>query len=359
MAGFKVDTSGVQSTSSTKSTTSNVDYKSMNEEIISIVGISKKAKPVVGFPSGYIDLGLQPRPDFEQLRDANDAKQNKALAEGTASVVVKDLFDNGTKHTQVEVFCNPRKPAKAFTLVIDFPQYQVDKGKYFGDETSGPSAYRMYMGGEWSVQDPEDEAKRMRIIQNHMYLVENTNNPVKKWALGIGTTIAKMCVAADLEDEDGLVSKDSITGVLGKPMMFSIRTYMKPDRKDDSKSYFTEDIKFAGALAEGMNLPDFDESTIHGVNFNQANDLDMLNLVRFTAKNTMKRAEGWKDSVIYKEIEQAKKDWKANKDAEDKLAEESKPANKESKKVATSNEPEPDDYTSEEDSEEIDDDIPF
>ena len=316
MSNFKVDTSGAQQSSGNSSATkSTVDYAAMNQEIIDIVGTQKKGKTVVGYVSGFIDLGNQGRPDFEQLRDENSADQNKAIADGGAKVVTKDLYDNGKMHRGVEVFCNPRTPAKAFTLAVDFPQYEVDKGKYFGEST--PAPFRLYMGGEWSVADPDDGGSKMRIIQNHMYMSENTNNTHNKWALGTTTTIAKMCVAAGLEDDNGLVSKDDITGILGKAMMFNVQVWNKPAKNDASKTYYTESIKFVGEVPEGLPTPEFDEDLIHGVNFNQANDPDMLNQIRFVAKNTMKLATDWETSVIKKEIEQAKADWKANKDAEE------------------------------------------
>ncbi len=317
---FKVDTTGSQQATKdgggSNFTKSTVDYAAMNADVIAVVGTDKKAKTVVGYPSGYIDLGLQPRPDFEQLRNEDDADQNKAIAEGKAHVRVGGFYDNGKMHRNVEIFCNPRTPAKAFTLSIDFPQYQLDKGKYFGDESGETKPYRMYMGGEWSVIDPEDGEKKMRIIQNHMYMTENTNNPQNQWALGTNTTVAKMCTAADLQDENGLVSKESITGVLGQPMMFNIRAWEKPAKTGDKK-YFTENIKFVGEVPEGLPTPEFDEDLIYGVNFNQGNDPDMLNRVRITAKNTMKLAEDWDKSVIKKEIAKAKDDWKAKKQAED------------------------------------------
>jgi hypothetical protein len=318
MSNFKVDTSGAQQSSGNTATKSNVDYDAMNQEVIDILGTQKKGKTVVGFVSGFIDLGNQPRPDFEQLRKEDDADQNKAISEGNAKVVTKDLYDNGKMHRGVEVFCNPRTPAKAFTLVVDFPQYKVDKGKYFGEPN--PAPLRLYMGNEWLLNDPDDAARKMRIVQNHMYMTENTNNPQNQWALGTTTTVSKMCVAAGLEDENGLVSKDDITELLGKSMMFNVQVWNKPAKKDASKSYYTESIKFIGEVPEGLTTPEFDEELIHGVNFNQENDPVMLNQIRHTAKNTMKLATDWKDSVIKKEIDQAKADWKANKDAEEKAS---------------------------------------
>lgn len=311
---FKVDTSGAQQSSGNTNTDKpKVDYDAMNLEVINTVGTQNKAKTVIGYPTGYVDLGMQPRANYEELMQEGDTpkavKQREDIANGLAESVTKDFYDNGTWHKQADVFSKPRKPAKAFTLAVDFPQYEVDKGKYFGE--SNPQPLRLYMGGEWSVIDPEgDGEKKMRIVQNHMYMSENTNNPHNEWALPTTSTIHKMCVAANLENGKGLCSKDNITDVLGKPMMFNIQVFNKPAKNDATKLFYQEKIKFVSEVPEGMPCPELPEGMIHGVNFNQINDPDMLNQIRFHAKNTMKLATDYEGSVIKGEIDKAKEDYK-------------------------------------------------
>lgn len=351
MGNFKVDTSGSQQAGGSGTYTSNVDYDAMHQEVIDLLGTQKKGKTIVGYISGFIDLGMQPRPDFEKLYDEKDADMVKNLKEGNARIEKKNFFDNGKWHNDAEVFCNPRPPAKAFTLAVDFPQYEIDKGKYFGDEKSNPAPLRLYMGGTWRVNDPDDGARKMTIIQRHMYMTENTNNNFDQWALGTTTTIHKMCVAAGLEDENGLTSKDNITDLLGKSMMFEVQVWNKPDKNDKSKSYYTEKIKFVGEVPEGLTTPAFDDKYIFGVNMNVENDPEMLDVVSAVCKNTMKLAEDYKDSVIKKEIDKAKADWKAQNASKN-----SSGANTEGKKEkASGNSPK----ATDDPQIDFDDDIPF
>ena len=97
-----------------------------------------------------------------------------------------------------------------------------------------------------------------------------------------------------------------------------------------------------------MGIPTFDEDYIFGVNFDGGNDAKFLKDVRHTAKNTMKLATDWDDSYIKKEIEQSKKDWVANKNAEEDKTDKAKVEKSTPKKIETT-EPEID----------FCDDIPF
>ena len=194
--------------------------------------------------------------------------------------------------------CTPAKPAKAFALVVDFPTYMQD----FGGEI-GEKPFRMFMGGTFFVKNPDSaEGKKMQIIQNPFYMVENTNNPQNKWALGVTSLPARMCVAAGLADADGLVNKDSIVGLLGKALQFEVRVWNKPDKNDPSKTYYTENIKFVGKLPKGMVAPTLDDSALFGVNMTAANNPDMVKQVRAVAKNTMKLATNFEGSILQQEF---------------------------------------------------------
>lgn len=354
---FKVDTSGAgkSSGSNTQSDKPRVDYDAMNLEVINVVGTQNKAKTVIGYPTGYVDLGMQPRDNYEELMQEGNTpkaiKQREDIAAGLAEEVVKDYYDNGTWHKQATVFSKPRKPAKAFTFAVDFPQYTVDKAKYFEEGKSEPLPLRLYMGGEWSVLDPESEDnKKMRIVQNHMYMAENTNNPLNEWALPTTSTIHKMSVAANLENVKGLCSKDRITEILGKPMMFNIQVWNKPAKNDATKLYYTEKIKFMSEVPEGMPCVELPDGMIHGVNFNQVNDPEMLKQIRFHAKNTMKLATDYSGSVIKQEIDQAKEDFKNSlPKQDDKPAAPKEPVPQNSGSASVPSEPPVD----------FDDDVPF
>lgn len=299
--GFKVVTSDAGAGNSNKSGGNNdfdLDaFLAKQQEAIVLMETENASENLAGVVSGYIDLGIQPRGDYEEEYDPSDEKLAKKLENGS----FLDTRYNSDKKKRMEMLCTPRTPAKAFALSVDFPEYLQE---FTFDDKTVKKPYRMYMGGNWSVIDPEgDGQKKMKMIQQQFSMVENTNNPQDKWALGTGTNISKMCVAAGLGDEHGLVSKDSIVELLGKTLLFEVRVWNKPAKNDASKSYFTEHIKFVGKLAKGQSPLELPEGTeVWGVNFAEENDPEMLKQVRAIAKNTMKLATNWENSVIRKEL---------------------------------------------------------
>lgn len=307
---FELDTSDVAQ-SSGGSTTSNVDFDAMNKEVVEILGTQKKAKTVVGYPVGIYDLGLQPRLPFEKVHNPDDEDERASLANGDATLEHHaKYYDDGKWLTDVEIFTKPRKPAKAIALAVDFPQFTVDKGKYFGE--SNPLPLRFIMCGTWSVQNPDNPEKKMPIVQAPIYLSENTNNDANEWAISNRTTLHKMAEAAELLNDNGNFKASDVSKLLGKPLMFKIQVFMKASKKDASKEYYTESIKFVGEVPEGLPTPEFDNSMIHGVNMNKANDPTAFNQLRAVIKNTMRLSEGWEGSVIKQELEAAKAEKKAS-----------------------------------------------
>jgi hypothetical protein len=244
--------------------------------------------------SSYVDMGIQERGEYEDIYVPTDPKHIEKLSNGS---FVEDRYNNKEKK-KVPTICTPAKPAKAFVLGVDFPQYMFDYG---GDIGARP--FRMFMGGKFFVKNPDSaEGKKMAIVQNPMYMVENTNNPQNKWALPVTSMISKMCVAAGLGDEHGLVSKDAITGLLGKALQFEVRVWDKPAKVGDA-TYYTENIKFVGKLPKGMPVPELDSKFIFGVNMTSANDPEMVKQLRAEHKNTMKLATNWEGSVLQKELQ--------------------------------------------------------
>lgn len=252
---------------------------------------------ILGQVCGYLDLGIQERGEYEEVYNPTDPKHIEKLEKGS---FVEDRY-NGKEKKKVPTICTPATPAKAYTLVVDFPDYMQDFG---GD--IGLKPFRMYMGGEFWVKNPDSaEGKKMKIIQRPFYMVENTNNPANKWALGTTTIPAKMGVAAGLADADGLFTKDQIVGLLGKTFQFEVRVWMKPDKNDQSKTYFTESIKYVGKPSKGQTVFSEDDPCF-GVNFSSKNNPDWVKQLRASAKNTMKLALNWEGSVLQSEIEGSK-----------------------------------------------------
>lgn len=293
-----VTNDAIQNTSA--SSDSAPDWDKINAEkrekelaIIKMLETQNNSEVLTGCVSCYYDLGIQERGEYEDIYVPTDPRHIEKLANGS---FVEDRY-NAKEKKKVPTICTPAKPAKAFVLGVDFPQYMVDYGGEIGERP-----FRMFMGGKFFVKNPDSaEGKKMAIVQNPMYMVENTNNPQNKWALPVTSMISKMCVAAGLGDEHGLVSKDDITGLLGKALQFEVRVWDKPAKVGDA-TYYTELIKFVGKLPKGMPVVELDDKFIAGVNMTSANDPEMVKQLRAEHKNTMKLATNWEGSVLQKEL---------------------------------------------------------
>ena len=278
---------------------SNIDWDKINAEkrerelhIIKMLETQNESISVSGVISAYCDLGIQERGEYEEVYEPNNPKHIEKLTKGS---FVEDRYNDKEKK-KVPTLCTPSKPAKAFVLGVDFPQYMIDYGGDIGERP-----FRMFLGGKFFIKNPDSaEGKKMAIVQNPMYMVENTNNPQNRWALPVNSSVAKMCVAAGLADADGLVTKEKITDLLGKALQFEVRVWDKPAK--NGESYYTEHIKFVGKLPKGMPEPVLDTKFIFGVNMTSANDPEMIKQLRAEHKNTMKLATNWEGSVLQKEL---------------------------------------------------------
>lgn len=287
---------------------SNIDWEKVNaerrereEKVIALLETQDESVSICGVISGYVDLGIQERGEYEEEYNKDDPKHAEKLEKGS---FVEDRY-NGKLKKKVPTLCTPAKPAKAFTLAVDFPDYMMDYGGDIGEKP-----FRMFMGGSFFVKNPDSaEGKKMKIVQNSMYMTENTNNPQNKWALGQTSLPCKMGKAAGITDEHGLMTKDDIGKLLGKALQFEVRVWDKPSKDDPSKTFYTESLKFVGKLPKGMPEPDLSKVSIFGVNMGAANDIEMVKQLRAEHRNTMKLASNWEGSVLQKELEELRKSY--------------------------------------------------
>ena len=271
----------------------NAEKRERELKNIEMLETQSESASLSGVISAYVDLGIQERGEFEEVYEPNNPKHIEKIEKGS---FVEDRYNDKEKK-KVPTLCTPSKPAKAFVLGVDFPQYMVDYGGDIGERP-----FRMFLGGKFFIMNPDStEGKKMAIVQNPMYMVENTNNPQNRWALPVNSMFARMCVAAGLGDADGLVSKDKIGELLGKALQFEVRVWDKP-AKTGSATYYTEHIKFVGKLPKGMPAPVLDDKYIFGVNMSAANNPEMLKQLRAEHKNTMKLATNWQGSVLQGEL---------------------------------------------------------
>lgn len=324
-----------------------VDYDALHNHIIEACGTQSKARTIPAYISGIYDLGTQPRPPFEALYDETDERQTKALNDGNAEVVTKNFYDNDAKkwHNDAQVFVKPLPARQAITLCITFPQIVVDIDPFFGGE-SNPRPLNVIYGGEFFAVKTDGSGKKEKIVQSPLFIQENTNNPSGTWGLPTTSLLHKMGSALGLLNEHNLMKVDKLGDMLGKALTFQLRIWNKPN-KNGGDAWFTEQVKFVGDIPEGLPVPEFDSSFIHGINVNGDNDLETVKHLNSKVRNTIMRAENYEGSDIEKLFKQVQEERTAsNTNSPENTANEPSKEDKTENKVPASkkavvDEPEP------------------
>jgi hypothetical protein len=262
---------------------SEVDWDALNAHVISVAGTAQRSRSIPGVISGIYDLGVQERPDYEEVWNGNADAEAAAIAENE-SIYFKD---EGGKRWK----CRPQQPCQQIAIAVDFPQVMVDKGQFFG--SSNPAPLRMLLNGEYTLN-------RERVVGRGFSLSE-MKHPDGTWAFPKQTVIHKLADAAGLTDEKGLFYKENIGDLIGGICQFEFRVYMKPSK--DGRLFFTEDIKLVGMVPEGISVPTLDEKYFHLVNMSGENNEEYVKQMRVSIKNTIKKAKDYEGSDIQKLLE--------------------------------------------------------
>lgn len=286
--GFKFN--ATTTTRSSGGSQKEIDWDAMNAHVIEKAGTASKARSIPGVISGIIDLGEQERGDFEEEFKGTPTELEKKLAEREGSYT-KEV---GGK----TFFCSPQKPVQQVAVTVDFPQIMVDKGQFFG--TSNPQPLRLMLNGEFFTKEDG------RIVAKP-YNISDTKHDDGTWAFAKNNGLHKLAAAVECLTEDGYFHKEDLGDLLGKVALFQFRVYMKPSKQDKSKTFFTEEIKLAGMVPEGIPIPEFDESILYGVNLFGENDPEAVKQLRQSVKNTIKRALNYADSDLKVQLEAAEK----------------------------------------------------
>lgn len=270
-----------------------VDWDKLHEHIISAAGTEKKARSIPGVISGIYDLGEQNRGDAEI--DVDDAEFRKKFPEYDGSDSSKKLIASKRNGSYFKdeagktFYCYPQKAVQQVAIAVDFPQILVDKGQFFGKSNKLP--LRMLLNGEFSIN-------KERIVGKPFSIVEKKYDD-GVWAFAKNNGLHKLADAVEILDERGYFTKDRIGELLGKVALFKMRVWMKPAKTGDKK-FFTEEISLSGPIPEGVNVPEYDESILHGVNLYGENDEESVKQLRLCVKNTIKGANNYEGSDIQK-----------------------------------------------------------
>ena len=270
-----------------------VDWNALNEEVIEAAKTATKARSIPGIISGIYDLGEQNREDAEVVFEGNAEAEAKEIEKYPETYFTDGIDPKTKKACRMKRY--PQKPVQQMAVAVDFPQVIVDKGKHFG--TSNPQPLRLILNYEFTLPD------KTRVVARPYSIVEtkyDDGSAKGVWAFAKNNGIHKLADAVGILDDKGYFKKDRIGELLGKAALFQFRVYMKPDKKNKDKSYFTEEIKLSGAIPEGLEAPEFDESILHGVNLFGENDLDSVKQLRLSVRNTIQRANNYAESDIKK-----------------------------------------------------------
>lgn len=280
MSNFKLNITKATQTEGSSSNRPEVDWNALNDHVIEAAGTASKARSIPGYISGIYDLGEQERPDFEDVSTIAQEDEEDYIDDHPG---ISFKTENGKR-----IMCRAQKPCQQIALAVDFPQIQVDKGQFFGN--SNPAPLRLLLNGEFTMDGQRVVGKPFSISET-----KHTNG---KWGFAKNSTLHKLAESVNLLDSNGVFTKDRIGELLGKCAQFQFRVYMKPSKTDPSKKYFTEEIKLAGMVPEGVAVPEFADEYLHGTNMMGENDPDAVKQLRVAVKNTIKRALNYADSDI-------------------------------------------------------------
>jgi hypothetical protein len=266
-----------------------VDWNELNEHVIETAGTANKSRTIVGIISGIYDLGEQEREDAEVIFEGNAEAEAKEI-EKYPETYFEDGIDQKTKKP-VRLKRYPQKAVQQCAVAVDFPQVIVDKGLRFGK--SNPQPLRLMLNGEFTL------GSGVRVVGRPYSIVE-TKFEDGTWAFAKNNGLHKLADAAGILDDKGYFKKDRIGELQGKAALFEFRVYMKPNKKNPDKKFFTEEIKLAGKIPEGLEAPAFEDTILHGVNLFGENDDDSVKQLRLSVRNTIQQANNYEISDIKK-----------------------------------------------------------
>lgn len=281
---------------------SKTDWNALNEYVVETADL-KERTTVVGYISAIVDLGTQKMPDAEKPFKGTAEEEAAAIAEKPATYF-KDGYDPETKKP-CRLMCWPQKDQQCVAFAVDFPDIIIDKGQFFGE--SKPLPLRMWLGGECYMG-----ADVGRVIQRPQPL--KVTKELGTWSFSPKAMPYKAALAAKIIKSGEAFEPKRIDELLGKAFQFEVQIFMKPGK--DGKQYYTEYVRYVGALGRGMKEPE-QLTKPFIVMFNQKPEIDVTKELRSHVINTMKQASNYNGSKISEVLGEAK--------APQKPAEEEKP----------------------------------
>ena len=307
---------------STGTRTSTVDFDALNKYVVETADLQERTV-LTGVVSGIIDLGAQEQEDAAMEWKGTDEQKEAELKKNpdTYWEDMKDPITKVVKHMKRW----PVKPTQCIAISVDFPDIMLEKGQFFGDDDAEAKPLRMYLGGQFFLVND-----KIQVIGRPTPLREKKNSK-DQWSFDKKHLCYKMAAAAKLVDasKDEVFKPKDIDSLLGQAFQFEAQIYF------NAKDYYTEDVKFIGAIGRGQKAPEGEVSQML-IQFNQPNKVEDLKELRSHVKNTIKRASNYEGSKIQAQLEEIEAAWKSNKSSVDEGEDEPEQEEKKTEKKVTS-----------------------
>lgn len=274
---------GVRVNSQQSSDKQKVDWEGLNKYIVETCGLQND-EVLTGIISGLYDLGIQEQEDAKVEFKGTEEDELAEIAK-SGDVYFETSMDYDTK--QMKRYKRwPQKPVQSVAFAIDFPDILLDKGPFFGAESS-PKPLRLLLGGEFVLTGGTKIVARPQpiVIRKN----DKTNN---KWSFMPNSTIYKLAVGTKVINAGDAFTGDMLDQLLGKAAQFKARVFFNKD------GFYNEKCAFAAGLARNMSAPAFDDSLIHIVQFDADNKEEDLKQLRISVRNTMARAQDYAGSKL-------------------------------------------------------------
>lgn len=280
-----------------KKAANTVNFDELNQYVVDTAEL-EEAAVLPGVISCIVDLGIQAQADAEYVFEGDEGDEEAEQQVNPAiSFETRDkFFSDGKWLKDVRVKVVPQRDVQSIAIAVDFPEVIVDKGSFFGE--SKPLPLRIWMGGQFYMEGTG------MVLQNLMALKEtnlDTTRATQKWSLNPKGTLYKMAKSAKLVKDGEVFKASSIDKLLGTAHQFEAQIHMKPGK--NGKSYYTEKVKFVGALSRGQSV-DTESVTPMLIQFNKENPEAAIKELRAHVANTIKRAKNYEGSAIQKQIEE-------------------------------------------------------
>lgn len=313
---------------STGTRTSTVDFDALNKYVVETADLQERTV-LTGVVSGIIDLGTQEQEDAAVKFDGDEDDEAAEIAEKPGT-----YFEDGPNPSNRKEIVRlrrwPNKPVQSIAIAVDFPDIMLEKGQFFGDDDAEAKPLRMYLGGQFYLVND-----KVQVIGRPTPLREKKNSK-DQWSFDKKHLCYKMAAAAKLVDasKDEVFKPKDIDQLLGQAFQFEAQIYF------NEKGYYTEDVKFIGALGRGQKAPEGEVSQML-IQFNQPNKEEDLKELRSHVKNTIKRASNYEGSKIQAQLEKIEAAYKSNKSSEEGADEPEQEEKKAEKKVTSKPKPTP------------------